>query len=64
MRNTIYTCDKCGKELDSYERGEIVLQYINNPTYDVVDNFPKINFPLDLCEDCYNKVLHYITGNK
>ena len=49
-------CDKCKSEIESSEnvravKGRIVLEYSNEETHTTF---------LDLCENCYNKVIEFI----
>lgn len=63
----VYTCDRCGKEF------EFKLKHVNGDTYRLscsylVDNGIDFQFSpfkeLDLCFDCYNKLVEWFKKGK
>lgn len=50
MRETIFTCDHCGKKLDDMK------DYINTE-FDTIDQY----LEMDLCRECYAEISDMIT---
>lgn len=57
MYKTIYTCDRCGKEI--LERKKIILQeysFANDRTYKTYNNIEN----KDICEDCLQSFIDWL----